>query len=140
VTDVSPDSVTLNKTSKGGKRSDRTVKMVINLIAVDAPGRSCDLEETSDPTLLRLRMVDGDGDVLIDSAKNGLVCKNDGVDRFGNIVDRNVKRNVFFQSPENCANSEIPSGNNSFGPITATVTGTAGTIGYSETITLKCNK
>jgi hypothetical protein len=105
--------------------------MVIVLHAVDAPGRTCDPGEESPPTWVNLRMVDDDGDVLIDSAKNGITC-------VGGAPDVNLKRSVLFQA-KNCEDSRIPDpGEITSGDITATAS-VAGLPDYVETLTAKCS-
>jgi hypothetical protein len=97
--------------------------------AVDAPGATCDRGEFSNPTSINLRMVDDDGDVLVDSSKT-IVCEGGG-------KTTNVKRKVFFRGPENCEGSVAPS-IKSTGTITSTGTGSAGTPDYVEDTAITC--
>ena len=77
---------------------------------------------------INLRMVDDDGDVLIDSAKIA-VCENGG--------QKQMIRNVFVQ-PINCKGSAVPAGNSS---SFITATGSAfGAPDYVELLTINCNE
>jgi hypothetical protein len=105
--------------------------MVMTLNAVDAPGATCDPGEFSNPTSVNLKMVDDDGDVLVDSAEV-VVCEGGG-------VTTKVKRGVFFQGPMNCENGALPPPKPDFSLGTITSTGTApGTADYVEGIRIKC--
>ncbi len=107
------------------------MKLIIH--AVDAPGATCDDGELSEPTSVSLRMVDDDGDVLEDTSKT-IVCAGGG-------KTTNLKTDVFFQSPLNCAGSEVPpSGNpgSSNGVITTTASGSPGTAIVVESTGIKC--
>ncbi len=98
------------------------------LSAADAPGKSCDPGEDSGLQLVNFRMVDDDGDVLIDSSKP-VVCTEG--------KQAKITRDVLFQSPDNCENSAVPSGR-STGVITAT--GSApGSPDYVESHSVNCN-
>jgi hypothetical protein len=110
--------------ASGGKGSTLSRNMVVIVHAVDAPGATCDPGEFSDPTSVSLKMVDDDGDVLVDSSK-AVVCEGGG-------VTTNVKRNVLFRGPLNCENGAVPPSKPGFslGTITSTVTGSAGTSVY----------
>jgi len=98
---------------------------------VDAPGETCDAGETSGPRKINLRMVDDDGDVLIDSAKE-LVCTG---------KTQHVVRTVLFQGPLNCKDSVEPAK----GPPTSTgiitATGSAeGTADFITEIEINCTR
>jgi hypothetical protein len=114
--------------------------MVVLVTAVDAPGVTCDAGEVSEPTKISLKMVDDDGDVLIDNGKT-IQCKG-GLDNDGLPFMKNIKRNVFFQGPLNCKDSAVPPdtgpSSSTTGLITATGTGSAGTTPYVEDIKIKC--
>jgi hypothetical protein len=105
--------------------------MMLTVNAVDAPGATCDAGEFSDPTSVNHKMVDDDGDVLIDSSKT-VVCEQG--------VTMNLKRNVFFRGPLNCENGAVPPPKPDFslGTITSTGTGSAGTAVYVEDTKIKC--
>ena len=127
VTNVNPNSTTLNKVSTGGKGSSTTRKMTIHLATVDAPGATCDEGETSGPVPINLLMVDDTGDILVNSAKTA-VC---------NGGPKKMDRNVFFQGPLNCENSAVPDGVFSTGVVTATVSA-PGIADYVADLTIRC--
>jgi len=131
VTNINPNSITLNKVASGGKGSDKIRNMTIQLRTVDAPGATCDRGETSGPVDINLKMVDDDGDVLIDSSKQ-TVC--DG-------GPKKQDRDVLIQSPVNCAGSAVPDGpsGSTAGVITATVSA-PGTGDYVEELTINCHE
>ena len=131
MTNINPNSTTLNKVATGGKGASKFRKMTVHLTTVDAPGATCDLGENSGPVEVNLRMVDDDGDVLIDSHKT--VTCNGG--------SRRMERDVLFQSPLNCAGSVAPSGPSGFtaGVIRATGS-TPGTVDYVEDLTINCHE
>ena len=80
---------------------------------------------------IRLKMVDDDGDVLIDSAKTA-VCEGGG-------GQKQMVRNVFVQ-PKNCEESEVPNGVSS-GVITATGSSSSfGVPDYVELLTINCHE
>ena len=128
---VDPAAINLRNVATGGKGASAVRKMKVLLQAEDAPGKKCNGNDASAPTSVNLRMVDDDGDVLIDSAKI-VVCK--ARDR----VPTTVSRDVFVQGPLNCPNSEVPPSPHATGDITATVS-IAGQPDYVETIRLKCS-
>jgi len=131
VTNINPNSLNLNKVSTGGKQSSITRRMNVQIRAVDAPGATCDAGETSGPVEINLKMVDDDGQVLIDSAKIA-VCEGGG-------GQKQMVRNVFVQ-PKNCKDSAVPVGTSS-GVITAT--GSSSSFGVSdhvELLTINCNE
>jgi hypothetical protein len=132
VTNINPNSTTLKNVAEGGKGSDTVRKMTVHLTTVDAPGRTCDDGESSGPVPVNLRMVDDDGDVLIDSAK--IAECNGG--------SKKVTREVLIQGPLNCEGSAVPSGSpsgSSTGVIKAT--GSApGTADYVEDLTIRCRE
>ncbi len=104
--------------------------MSIHLNTVDAPGATCDPGENSGPVRVSLKMVDDDGDVLIDSTKI-VVCNGGG---------NKQNREVFFQGPLNCKDSAVPSGP---GVSTSVITATGsapGTEDYVETHTINCHE
>ena len=105
--------------------------------AVDAPGATCDAGEFSDPTSVNLRMVDDDGDVLVDSAKT-IVCEG-GLNDEGMPKTINLKRDVFFQGPLNCENGTVPTPDFSLGTITSTGSA-SGASDYVESTSIKCSE
>ena len=129
VQNINPNQVSLKSVALRGKGSSKTRAMMMIAHAVDVPGATCDRGEFSDPTAINLRMVDDDGDVLVDSSET-IVCEGGG-------VTTNVKRNVFFQGPKNCQGSDVPS-DKSTGAITSTGTGSAGTAVYVEDTKITC--
>ncbi len=128
---VNPNQTTLHGVGNGGKGHSGNRQMRIVFNAADAPGATCGLGESSAPTSVNLHMVDDDGDVLIDSAKN-MVCTNKGPDDLPT-----AKRNVFWKGPDNCEKGEVPTGKFSNGDITATVS-VAGQSDYVEVLNIKC--
>ncbi len=103
----------------------------MTLNAVDGPGATCDPGEFSNPTWVNLKMVDDDGDVLVDSSER-IVCEGGG-------VTTTVKRDVLFQGPMNCENGTVPSPKPGFSLGTITSTGSApGTADYVESTKIKC--
>jgi hypothetical protein len=97
---------------------------------VDGPGATCDPGEFSNPRWVNLKMVDDDGDVLVDSAET-VVCEQG--------VTTTVKWDVFLQGPLNCENGEVPSPKPGFSLGTITSTGSApGTADYVESTRIKC--
>jgi hypothetical protein len=115
----------------GGKGAETIRKTKIILTAEDAPGKRCNGNKTSAPTAVNLRMVDDDGDVLIDSAKI-VVCK-----ARDQRTPTTVSRDVLYQGPLNCASSDVPPKPHSNGDITATVS-IAGQPDYVEILGIKC--
>ena len=102
--------------------------MVMQIRTVDAPGATCDDGENSGPVPINLRMVDDDGDVLIDSSKI-FVC-NGGANQ--------LDRSVLIQGPLNCKDSAVPDGSSS---SIITVTGSApGTPAYVEAHAINCSE
>jgi hypothetical protein len=102
--------------------------MSIHLSTVDAPGATCDAGENSGPVRVNLKMVDDDGDVLIDSAK--IVVCNGGANK--------LNREVFFQSPLNCKDSAVPTGPGLSTSVITTTGSAPGTGDYVETHTINC--
>ena len=103
----------------------------MTLNAVDGPGETCDPGEFSDWTLVNLKMVDDDGDVLVDHYE-WVICE-------GGSVTTKVKRDVFFQGPMNCENGVVPSPKPGFSLGTITSTGSVfGTAVYVESTKIKC--
>jgi hypothetical protein len=130
VTNINPNSTNLTKVGTAGKGSSTTRKVSIHLNTVDAPGATCDAGENSGPVRINLKMVDDDGDVLIDSAKI-VVCNGGG---------NKLNREVFFQSPLNCKDSAVPSGPG-LSTSVITATGSArGTPDYVEEHTINCHR
>ena len=105
------------------------MKMQVKTRTVDAPGARCDVGEDSGPVAINLRMVDDDGDVLIDSSKI-IVC---------NRGPQGITRDVVVQGPINCKDSAVPDGFSS-SVITATGTGSPSTPQYVEDLTINCTE
>ena len=78
----------------------------------DEPG-SCPAGESSNPTSVRLVLVDDDGDTIIDSTSEPIICRS------GQI--RYVKFPTRFEAPENCKDSVFPV-NFSRGDVATSVT------------------
>jgi hypothetical protein len=130
VTSINPNQVVLQNVGTGGKGSDGTKRMVMIVHAVDAPGATCDPGEFSNPTPVNLKMEDDRGNILIDSAKT-IVCEQG--------VTANLKRIVFFQSPDNCEDGVVPPPKPDFSLGRITSTGSArGTADYVESTRIKC--
>ncbi len=130
---VNPNQEVLRNVAAGGKGSTGVRKMTVILEGQDAPGQNCRGNAVSDPTKINLKMVDDDGDVLIDSGKT-IVCtaNNVGVHAFS------LEREVFFRGPLNCENSAVPTGGFSNGDITATVSVAGQPDDFVEVFNLKC--
>ena len=88
VQNINPNQIVLKNVANGGSA---TKKMVVIVHAVDNLPATCDFGEISKPTSINLKMVDDDGDVLIDSSTI-VECEGGG-------KTANVKINVFFQGP-----------------------------------------
>jgi hypothetical protein len=130
VQNIKPDQVSLKNVGTTGNGSTLNRNMIITVHAVDAPGATCDPGEFSKRTLVNLKMVDDDGDVLVNSAEV-VVCEQG--------VTMNLKRNVFFRGPLNCENGAVPPPKPGFSVGTITTTGSAsGTADYVEGIKIKC--
>ena len=125
---VNPNLTTLTGVANGAKGFSGNRRMRVILRGADAPGATCDLGEASAPTSVNLKMVDDDGDIMIDSAKT-IVCKGG--------EEKALKRDVFWQGPLNCKDSAVPAGRFSDGDITATVS-IAGQPDFVDVLTLKC--
>jgi hypothetical protein len=121
VQNINPNQVTLRA---GGSRN---VKMVVIVSAVDAPNATCDPGEISAPTKIALKMVDYDGNELINNGKI-TTCK-------GGDAEKNIQRTVLFQSPLNCGDGVIKST-----ATTLTVPGLLpnGAAPYEEDTKIKC--
>jgi hypothetical protein len=131
VTNITPQTTNLDDVGTGGKNSSRTRRINVQVRTVDAPGETCDPGETSGNQRINLHMVDDDGDVLVDSAKD-VVCSG---------RTQHVVRSVFFQGPLNCKDSEVPGR----GPPTSTgiitATGSAsGTADYVNEMEINCTR
>jgi hypothetical protein len=126
VKNILPDAINLNKVGTGGKQSSQQKRMIVQVRTVDAPGETCDRGESSGPVQINLKMVDDDGDTLIDSAKV-VVCDGGG--------DQLI-RNVRVEGPLNCKDSVVPDGSSS---SVITATGSAlGTADFVKVITINC--
>jgi hypothetical protein len=128
VTNINPNQVVLHNVAGGS--SDVTRKMILITHAVDALGVSCDPGEASVPTDICLTMTDDDGDVLIGPSCKTIVCEGGG-------GSKNVKRNVFFAGPLNCADSAVPDGQSN-GKILTVGTGSDDTAPFVTDTNIKC--
>jgi len=118
----------------GAKGSTLTKSMAVSAVAVDAPGAKCKPNQFSDPTPIRLRMVDDTGDVLVDRAKT-VVCSG----RPTEVTT--VKFPVKFVGPNNCEGGLVPDGNKlTTGAIATTATGSPGTADFVKTTSIKCKQ
>lgn len=125
---INPDAINLNKVGTGGKQSTRDVRVIMQVRTENAPGRTCDKGETSGPVPVNLKMVDDDGDVIVDSAK-AVVC-NGGAQQ--------SVRTVTVMGPINCKDSAVPDGESS---SFITATGSApGSADYVENLTINCTE
>jgi len=131
---IGTSQVVLRNVADGGKGSSNTRKVSIYYHTDDAPGRRCNGNEASEPTLLNLKMVDNDGDILIDDGKT-VVCRA----RDKQVGALTLTREVFFQGPKNCLDSAVPTGKGfTDGPVTATAS-----IPYQELVgevNVKCRE
>jgi hypothetical protein len=135
VENINPNQITLH----GG--GTKNVKMVVLVHTVDAPGETCDDGEFSEPTKIKLTMVDDD-DIIVDNGKT-VVCKGGG----GTF---NVKRTVVVKSPEDCEGGAVPPPKPDFSLGIIKSTGAAfvsdgdggwvpnGTTPYTEDTRIKC--
>lgn len=100
---------TLRETASGGEGSETTRKVGVMLRARDSAGNTC--QPDSSAFSLRLRVVDDDGDVLLDETRESLAC------------DARVHRERFsvHYGVANCAGSTAPS-ENSRGRVTLLAT------------------
>jgi hypothetical protein len=117
----------LNETRSLGRGSVQTKQVGVVLKAKERSRGACRPGSSTDTFSLRLRMVDDDGDVILDETRSGLSC------------DRRVGRQKFTASysVENCGGSEAPS-RRSAGRVTLTATTEDGELVASRT--LRCNR
>ena len=124
---VSPinNLATLRQTTTGGSRSTQTKNVTVSLKARERTRGAC--RSGMDALSVRLRMVDDDGDVILDETRTGLTC------------NRRIRRQKFMATyeVENCAGS-VPPERNSAGEVTVTATTEDGELIASRT--LKCRK
>jgi len=108
-------------------RSKETKKVGVVLKAQERTRGACRPGRSTDTFSLRLRMVDDDGDVILDETKSGLTC------------DRRIRQQKFMATyeVENCAGSVAPE-QSSKGEVTVTATTEDGEL--IATRRLKCNK
>ena len=102
-------------------------KVGVVIKATPRTRRACHPKESTDTFSLHLLMVDDDGDVILDTIREGLKC------------DRRIGQEKFMveYDVENCEDSEAPS-KTSKGEVTVTATTEDGEL--IATRTLKCNK
>jgi hypothetical protein len=117
----------LRKTSTDGKGSTQTKKVGVVIKANERTRGACHPKKSTDTFSLRLRMVDDDGDVILDETRSDLKC------------DRRIGREKFMveYDVENCEGSEAPR-KNSKGRVRVTATTEDGRI--VEDRYLKCKK
>jgi hypothetical protein len=94
------------------------------------PGAKCVGNKTSALGKVNLKMVDDDGDVLIDDGKT-FVCR-------ARDHEVTLSREVFFESPENCKDSAVPTGNRPIDGAVATTVSVPGGPDFETTVTVKC--
>jgi hypothetical protein len=135
VGNIQPNQVSLKNVATSGKGSTLMRNMVLIVHGVDAPGKTCDPGDFSEPTSINLTMVDDGGHIIINRSETA-VCSAD--------TTTNVKIGVGFEGPLNCEGSAVPSGGPgrrqslSTGTITSTGTGSPGTSVWVENTRIKC--
>jgi hypothetical protein len=136
VKNIQPNQVSLkNVGTTSGKGSTLTRNMILIVRGVDAPGESCDPGDVSEPTEVKLTMVDDDGDIIVLERGKTVVCNGDAA--------TNVKIGVRFEGPVNCKDSAVPRdfrSKQSRGFITTTATGSAGTTDHVEDTKIRCRR
>jgi len=131
IENINPNQVVLKNVGTGGRGSETTRKLVMNLTAVDSSGANCEPGESSPPTWINLEMVDDGGDVLVDHSEL-VTCE-------GGSVTTTEKWDVFFQGPLNCENGAVPPPKPGFSAGTIAITGAAPLRPYYyERIRIKC--
>jgi hypothetical protein len=131
IENVNPNQVVLKNVGSGGRGSETTRTLVMNLTAVDSSGANCEPGESSPPTPIDLEMVDDDGDVLVDDSKL-VTCSGGG-------ITTTVKWDVLFQGPLNCENGAVPPPKPGFSTGTIAITGAAPLRPYYyESTRIKC--
>ena len=95
------------------------------------PGAKCVGNKTSAPGTVNLKMVDDDGDVIIDDGKT-FVCR-------ARDQEVGMKRTVFFKSPLHCEGSAAPSGNQPTNGAVATTISVPGGPDFETTVNLRCH-
>jgi len=124
IENINPNQVVLKNVGTGGRGSETTRTLVMNLTAVDSSGANWQ-------TSINLEMVDDDGDVLVDHSEP-VTCEGGG-------VTTTVKWDVFFQGPLNCENGAVPSPKPGFSAGTIAITGAAPLRPYYyESTRIKC--
>ncbi len=117
----------LGQTNERGRRSTQIKKVGVIVKTEERTRGACKPGRSTDTFSLRLRMVDDDGDVILDETKTDLTC------------DRRIRQQKFMATyeVENCAESAAPD-RNSKGEVTITATTEDGELTAKRT--LKCNR
>jgi hypothetical protein len=123
------NAVTLKNVGDGGKGSTRERSITVQLEAQEASPGSCPPGATSNPTTVRLTIVDDDGGLVFDRNKNSFVCTS------GEKV--NAKFGVEYSGPENCKDSAVPD-KTSTGTLFVNATTADGS--YDDTLKIQCKK
>jgi hypothetical protein len=90
----------LRNVATGGKASKVAKSVTVRLSAQDVTPGSCTSGESSDPVTATLMLVDDDGEVILNNAKPGFVCKANST--------TNAKFTAIFEGPKNCEDSAVP--------------------------------
>jgi hypothetical protein len=101
--------VSLRNVETGGAGSTIDKSVSVQLEGIEASPGSCPVGAASGPTTVNLFIEDDDGDVVFDGSGEGFVCT------MGVKLQANFE--VRFQSPENCKDSAVPSGQSSDGNL-----------------------
>jgi hypothetical protein len=120
--------VVLKNTSTGGKGSElaRSVSVILN--ARDVTPGSCPPGSSSDPVTVSLRLVDDDGDTILnESSKSGFVCTAG--------TSTNAKFTAFYRV-ENCKGSVAPE-KTSMGAVDATASTAHGSLNRTRRVQCK---
>jgi hypothetical protein len=107
--------VALTQTARGGNRARVTREVGVVMHANERTPGACRPGASTDTYSLHVKMVDDDGDVILDETRSDLVC------------DRRVRREEFQATYDvvNCAGSVSPSPT-SAGDVTVTATTESG--------------
>ena len=127
--------VALKNVSDGGKGSKLTRTVTVKMEAREVSPGSCPHGDISAPTPLNLKIVDDDGDVIIDSTKGPFVCES------GKAV--HTKFWMRYEGPENCKGSAVPSSQTSKGDLLVTATTSDGSLDdivLDDTLRIQCKR
>jgi hypothetical protein len=122
--------VALKNVSTGGKGSKLTRTVSVKLEAREVSPGSCPAGEISEPTSVTLRIVDDDGDVVIDRTKNSFVCESG--------KQTHMKFGVRYEGPENCAGSVAPTRQVSKGDLFVIASTADGSL--DDTLRIQCKR